>query len=146
MRLLVAVDFSSMFDSVIAYTRKLGRLLNAKIWLLHVAEAKPELVGHEVASQVLRDMAAKEFHEEHRQLQQAGDDLRKAGLECVALLIQGDTAITIISEAEKLDIDMIVLGSYGKSMVKKFFIGSTSEDVIKISTIPVLVVPPHTYK
>jgi len=146
MKLLVAVDFSTTFDPVIAYAGKLGSLLNAKVWLLHAAEPNPELVGHEAASRELRDSAAKEFHEEHRQLQQAGDELRKAGLDCVSLLVQGATATTILNEAEKLGIDMIVLGSYGKGTVKKLFLGSTSEDVIKASTIPVLVVPPHAHE
>ncbi len=143
MKLLIAVDFSTTFDSVIAYASKLGSLLNAKLWLLHVAEPNPELVGHEVASQALRDLAAKEFHDEHSQLQQAGDELRKAGLDCVALLIQGNTATTILTEAERLEIDIIVLSTQGKSPVKKLFLGSTCEDVIKTSTIPVLVVPPN---
>ena len=143
MKLLIAVDFSSNYESVIAYTRKLGSLLDAKIWLLHVAEPNPELVGHEVASQVIRDSAAEKFHEEHRQLQKAGDELRKAGLDCVALLIQGSTVKTILSEAEKLGIDMIVLGSYAKGTVEKLFLGSTNEDLIKTSKFPLLVVPPH---
>ena len=146
MKLLIAVDFSKTFDSVIAYAGKLGNLLNAKMWLLHVAEPNPELVGHEVASQELRDLAAKEFHEEHRQLQQAGDELRKAGLDCVDLLIQGDTATKILAEAERLGIDIIVLSSQGKGTVKKLFTGSTCEDVIKTSTIPVLVVPPNAHE
>ena len=146
MKLLIAVDFLTTFDAVIAYAGKLGSLLNARMWLLHVAEPNPELVGHEAASPALRDLAAKEFHEEHRQLQQAGDKLRKAGLDCVALLIQGGAATTILTEAERLGIDMIVLSTQGKGTVKKLFLGSTCEDVIKASTIPVLVVPPNAHE
>jgi nucleotide-binding universal stress UspA family protein len=146
MKLLIAVDFSTTFDAVIACAGTLGVLLNARMWLLYVADPNPELAGLEVASQALRDTAAKEFHEEHRRLQQAGDEFRKAGLDCVALLIQGPTATTILSEVERLDIDMIVLGSQGKGTVKKLFLGSISDEVIKSSTIPVLVVPPHARK
>lgn len=146
MKLLIAVDFSTTFDAVIACAGTLGGLLNARIWLLHVADSNPELAGFEIASQALRDKAAKEFHAEHRRLQQTGDELRKAGLDCVALLIQGPTATSILSEVERLDIDMIVLGSQGKGAVKKFFLGSISDEVIKASTIPVLVVPPHARK
>jgi len=143
MKLLIAVDFSTTFDPVIKYAGKLGNLLNAKIWLLHVAEPNPELVGREVASQAVRDLAAKKFHEEHRKLQEAGDELRKAGLDCVALLIQGGTTETILAEAERLGIDMIVVSSEVKHAIKKLFLGSTCEDLIMTSTIPVLVVPPH---
>jgi nucleotide-binding universal stress UspA family protein len=146
MKLLIAVDFSTSFDAIIAYTRRLGALLNARIWLLHVAIPNPELAGFQVASQTLRDSAAKEFHEEHRHLQRAADELRQAGLDCVALLVQGSAATTILAEAEKLDIDMIVLGSYGKGTMKKLILGSTGDEVIRTSTIPVLVVPPYAHK
>ncbi len=146
MKLLIAVDFSITHDTVIAYAGKLGSLLNASVWLLHVAKPNPELVGREVASQALRDLAAKEFHEEHHRLQQAGDELRQAGLDCVALLVQGDAVTTILAESKRLDIDIIVLGTQGKGTVKKLFVGSTCEDVIKTSTIPVLVVPPHAHE
>ena len=143
MKLLIAVDFSTTFHRVIEYAGRLGNRLNAKIWLLHVAAPNPELVGREVASKEVRNLAAKEFHDEHRKLQEAGDELRKTGLDCVALLIQGDTVETILAEAEKLDIDFIVLGPETKGTTKKLFLGSTCEDVVMKSTIPVIVVPPH---
>ena len=89
MKLLIAVDFSTTFHRVIEYAGRLGNRLNAKIWLLHVAAPNPELVGREVASKEVRNLAAKEFHDEHRKLQEAGDELRKTGLNCMTLLIQG---------------------------------------------------------
>lgn len=143
MKLLVAIDFSKTYDSLISYIGKLGNRLDAGIWLLHVANPHPELAGREAASQDVRDTEAEKFHQEHRKLQEASRKLREAGLDCTALLVQGVTSDTILEEAGKLDIDMIVLGTYGKGPLKKMLIGSTNEDVIRESTIPVLVVPPH---
>ena len=102
MKLLVAVDFSASVEHVIDYVRKLGTVLNARVWLLHATDPHPELVGHEAAPPKVRSLAAEEFHKEHRQLQQLGDELRDSGLDCVALLIQGQTVETILAEAEKL--------------------------------------------
>jgi nucleotide-binding universal stress UspA family protein len=42
--------------------------------------------------------------------------------------------------AEKQAVDMIVVGSLGKSDVERFLLGSVSEKVVRNSKVPVLVV------
>jgi vacuolar-type H+-ATPase subunit F/Vma7 len=46
--------------------------------------------------------------------------------------------------AEKNDIDLIVMGSHGKSAIQRFLIGSVAEKVVKHSKIAVLVVRKET--
>ena len=46
--------------------------------------------------------------------------------------------------AEKNDIDLIVMGSHGKSAIQRFLIGSVAEKVVKYSKIAVLVVRKET--
>ena len=46
--------------------------------------------------------------------------------------------------AEKNDIDLIVMGSHGKSAIQRFLIGSIAEKVVKYSKIAVLVVRKET--
>ena len=69
--------------------------------------------------------------------------LREAGLETTALLLQGATVETLLKEASKLDIDMIVVGSHGRGAMHQLLVGSVSEGVIHASECPVLVVPTH---
>lgn len=47
---------------------------------------------------------------------------------------------TIIETAEKLNIDLIVMGSHGRRGFKKFFLGSFAQDVLGQTTLPVLIV------
>ncbi len=143
MELLVAVDFSDSSQQIVEYVRELGKVLSGKIWLLHVAEPDPEFVGYEVDPPEMRDTVAKRFHKEHQQLQQLGLGLRSEGLDCVALLVQGRTVETILREIEKLSVDMVILGSHGKGILRHLLMGSTSEGVIQKSLIPVLIVPTH---
>ena len=47
----------------------------------------------------------------------------------------------IIEIAEKWNADLIVMGTQGKSGIKRLFIGSTAENTLRLSKIPILVVP-----
>ena len=143
MKLLVAVDFSDSSRHVIEYVKDLANALSGKIWLLHVAEPDPDFVGYDVDPPEMRDVVARRFHREHQQIQQLSKELRSKRLDCEALLIQGPTVETILHEIKKLSVDMVVLGSHGKGVLKSILVGSTSEGVLQKSSVPVLVVPTH---
>jgi nucleotide-binding universal stress UspA family protein len=149
MNILAAIDLSESSQIVISQVKKLAKALSAKIWLLHVANFDPDLAFTPVGSEEVtyldaggtRDAIAKKFHNEHRQLQQLAQELRSAGLDCTALLVEGSTTKTILNETAKLSADMVVLGSQKKGAVERFFLGSTSEGVLHKSPVPVLIVP-----
>ncbi|MEN8131140.1 MAG: universal stress protein [Pseudomonadota bacterium] len=143
MKLLVGVDLSDSTEMVVKKAEEIAKALSAKVWLLHVADPEPDFVGFEVGPQSVRDSLSKSFHGEHCQIQEIADRLRKEGLDTTALLVQGATAETILKEASKLDIDMIVVGSHGQGAMYQLLVGSVSEWVLHKSECPVLVVPTH---
>jgi nucleotide-binding universal stress UspA family protein len=143
MNILVAIDLSKSSEIIIGKMKELTKALSAKIWLLHVAEPNPDFVGYEVDTDVMRDVIAKRFQKEHSQLQEYSQELRSAGLDCTALLVQGPTTETILNEAAKLSAGMVILGSQGKGVLGQILLGSTSEGVLHKSPVPVLVVPTH---
>ncbi len=123
MQLLVAIDSSDSSQKILEYVRELGKALNAKIWLLHVAESDPEFVSYEVDPPEMRDAVARRFHKEHQQLQQLSREFRSEGMDCVAFLVQGPTVETILCEIEKLSVDMVILGSHGWGSLRRIFMG-----------------------
>lgn len=141
MNLLVAVDFSDTSRLIVDTVRGLAKSTFAKVWLLHVAEPDPDFVGYDADPTEMRDVVAKHYHDEHRQLQTFAQELRAAGLDCEALLIQGATVETVLDQAVKLSATMLVIGSHGKGAVRRLLLGSISEGVLHKSKIPVLVVP-----
>ena len=141
MELLVAIDFSDSTESILETVKVIAKSSGSKIWLIHVAAPEPDFVGYSVGPQTERDVVAKGFHEEHKMLQQYAKGLREEGFECVALLVQGETVKTILHEADKLSVEMIILGTHGKSAVMKMLVGSTSEGLLRHSPVPVLIVP-----
>lgn len=143
MNLLVALDLSESSATVVEQAKALTTASAGKIWLLHVADPDPDFIGYEVGPQYIRDAAAQRFHKEHHQIQAWSEQLRASGLDCVARLVQGPTVDTILHEAKRLGANVIVVGSHGKGAVRRLLVGSTSEALLRHSTIPVLIVPTH---
>ncbi len=141
MKLLIAIDLSASSKKVVESALDIARSCKGKVWLLHVAAPEPDFVGYDVGPQSVRDSVAKDFHREHAELQGIANRLRDQAIETTALLVQGATAETILHEANKLQVNMIVVGSHGHGAVHRLLVGSVSEHVLRNSTTPVLVVP-----
>ncbi len=140
--LLVPVDFSDVTDRVVEVAARLAAALGSRVRLLHVAD--PDLdgfFGYEAGPQVVRDQVAAELREEHRALHRFADRLGTQGLEAEALFVQGTTVETILEQADKIDAELIVLGSHGHGALRRALLGSVSEGVMQRGSRPVLIVP-----
>jgi nucleotide-binding universal stress UspA family protein len=141
MIVLVALDFSEITEAVLATVRKLSTDRAPHLYLLHVAEPDPDFVGWKTGPDAVRDQMAGEFRREHREIERFAAELRAEGHDVTGLLVQGPTVEMILSEAAKLKVDIIVVGSHGHGSAYDLLVGGISSGVIRKSTIPVLVVP-----
>ena len=139
--ILVPVDFSACTPSVIATARSLSQAFEARLWLVHVAPPDPDFVGYEAGPQTVRDQVAEHLRDEHRQLQNEAEHMRKSGLDVVALMLQGATVKTILDEAQHLGVDHIVMGSHGRGALLRGLLGSVSEGVLRGARCPVTILP-----
>ena len=140
-KILAALDLGPGHEAVLERTLELAQGTGGKVWLLHVAAPNPDFVGYEAGPQVVRDSVAQHYRDEHRHVQAAADKLRAAGVDVTALLVQGSTADTILSEAARLDANVIVVGSHGRGALYRAMLGSVSAAVLTKTRLPVLVVP-----
>jgi nucleotide-binding universal stress UspA family protein len=46
----------------------------------------------------------------------------------------------VLDLAERLDIDLLVLGSHGRSGIRRFWLGSVTEKVVQLAPCPVFTV------
>ena len=141
MKLLVAIDFSDPTDLIMRVAKRMAASLDASVWIVHAAEPEPDFVGYDAGPEVVRGQVAKELREEHRSLQKYADQLRDAGIETKAILVQGPTVDTLLEMAEKQDSDLIVVGSHGRGMVAEMFMGSVSQGLVRDGRYPITVVP-----
>ena len=141
MNILVAVDLSPASEKVVAAAGRVAKLTGASVYIMHAAEPEPDFVGYDAGPEVVRTQVAQELRREHQDVQNLAENLREAGLDATALLVRGPTVETTLKEAEKLEAELIVVGTHGHGAVYDVLIGSYSAGIIRKSKLPVLVVP-----
>ncbi|MCZ7591260.1 MAG: universal stress protein [Kiritimatiellae bacterium] len=140
-RILVPLDFSSTSDKVLDAAIAAAESMNAELCLLHVAKPEPEFVTYEPGPESVREAVAREMADLHHKLQKLEKDLKARGLKVSALMIQGYTVEKILQEMERLNVDLVVMGSHGRGALYNMLLGSVSEGVLRKSSRPVLIVP-----
>ena len=72
--------------------------------------------------------------------QAIADELADDGCETVCVCREGKPAEEILAYAEDNSIDVIAMGTHGRSGVEHAFLGSVNENVVRRSEIPVLTI------
>lgn len=154
-KILVAKDLSTDSSRVIRYALELGCKFEAQVHVLHVMPTVDSSVLNMVALTMGPDNLAKfnaanetELAEKiHTQL----DEIIKTETELMQCEIahppeievhHGDAAPVILAVADRLDVDMIVLGSHSKGKLHYAFLGSVAEKILRKTQRTVTVVPP----
>ena len=140
--LLVSVDFSAATRAVIDAAVELATPTKAKIVLHH--SVVPPVVTSEygLSLEMLQETANIAEKTARHQLEHLEDELTARGLEVSTVLTRGGASWHVLQQAAKLRADLIVLGSHGHTAFYDLLIGSTTHDVLKKATCPVLIVPP----
>lgn len=139
---LICLDLSPTMNAVIDEGVSLAKALGTGVLLLHVAAPEPDFVGYDEGVYT-RDKRAKELKKEHADLQALAEKLTADGVQAQALLIQGPNTQTILDQAERHDVRLVVVGSHGHGVLHRFLIGSTTDAVFRRSTRTLVVVRVH---
>lgn len=132
-RLLVPVDFSECSGKAMEMAIPMARQLNAELVLLHVVEPTPanaELLMLEAEAVG----AAKQELEKMRASQAMGVRAR-------TIVREGYAHAEIVKATDELGVDLVVIGTHGRTGLAHVLLGSTAEKVVRYSPCPVLVVP-----
>ena len=130
-RILVAVDGSKHADRALEYAVQIAKNFRVDLALLHVEDDKLIRVG---GPQVLDCIGTVG----ECILENAAKIIR--GVPFSKFLMYSNPAETIIKMAQKGKIDLIVVGSRGVSSVKRFLLGSVSDDISMHARSSVLIV------
>ncbi|ADD07545.1 UspA domain protein (plasmid) [Natrialba magadii ATCC 43099] len=76
-------------------------------------------------------------------LERAHEIADREGLEYEQAKLNGPVAREIVDYATEHDIDLIVMGTHGRSGLHRFLVGSVTRRTIETSPIPVVTVPPE---
>jgi len=144
-KILLAIDGSTHSERAAAAGIEMARLYGAEVAVLYVVDISKEYAPlGDLLSKAVEDP----FASMRDTLQKQGDEAIKrieemaktAGVQSVRKIIEGYPADTIISVAEKENMDLIVVGYIGATGLERFLLGSVAEKVVHNSKVPVLVV------
>ena len=145
-RILVPLDNESIHDLALPYAEVLSKAYQARLDMLCVI---PTLVtdsgAHAAAGTMLPVTAAaylditEEIAEEH--FQEHLDEFEKKGIPATAEIVRGDPASMIIKEAERLESNLILLGTHGRAGLDAFWNRSVTAGVAMKTNIPLLLIP-----
>lgn len=74
----------------------------------------------------------------HEQLASARQSLEASGFDVTTALEDGEVERVLCDYRAANNIDLLVMGAYGHSVIRRFLVGSTTTSVIRNATVPVL--------
>jgi nucleotide-binding universal stress UspA family protein len=135
-KILVAVDHSEMSDRAVTAARDLAVLSHGEVWVLHLRERE---MGAKTGVLAIDETT----EDANTKVAAAVEVLTQAGVKAhgeVRNTIFGYAAREIVSDAEEIGADVIVMGSRGRGDLTGLLLGSTAHKVIHLSHHPVLIV------
>lgn len=141
-RLLLPVDFSRCTDQAALFACTLCKQLQAELHLLHVLEKHASTTPVFVGGLAVPTLALESRHDADQALLAAINPRDALGLPITRVTAEGEPAVEIARYAQQADIDLIVMGSHGRTGLRHLLLGSVAERVIREAACPVLVVHP----
>ncbi len=132
-RILVPLDGSQVASAVLPYVTNLAIQLQASVTVLTVL-AGPQQEPRGLDTEARSEAQAVARREAQR--------LANAGVAAYTLVVSGRPAEQIAGEAAARNFDLIAISTRGHSGVRRGLVGSVTDEVVRTSKIPVLVLSP----
>jgi nucleotide-binding universal stress UspA family protein len=143
-RILIPTDGSPVSDLAADTAIELARSCSSAVVALSIAVPAPVLPSLEGAMAIdpgqLEDVL---MDQAHGYVGSLAERVRRVGLECAPVTrIDPDPARAIVEAAREYQCDLIVMGSHGRRGLNRLLAGSVTQEVLKSSPVPVMVLRP----
>jgi len=137
-RILIATDGSEYTKEAVKKGLSLAKMLDAEVIGLYVVDISPILpMSLDESTFPMVDFLRNEGDDVLERLKKQGEEM---GVKIKTLKKEGVPADEIVETAKIEDVDLIVIGTLGRSALEKLLLGSVAEKVIRHAPCPVLVV------
>ena len=139
--ILVPVDGSETAYTAVKQATALAQAFGSKVTLVEILTLDPY-----IAAEYITAKQTNEFIERARaaivaNLSEAKAKFEEQGISVNTLVLEGQViSREIVKSAQTLQADLIVMGSHGRTGIKKLFLGSVAQSVLAETDVPVMVV------
>jgi nucleotide-binding universal stress UspA family protein len=135
-RVVVGIDDSEPSDAAVATVCALPAGELRRVVFCSVAG-----VAIVIGDRTYHEAAMDDFNKEaQRVVERAVAAARAHGIAAEGRVLDGNTEHAVIAAAVQEQADLIVLGSHGRRGMRRFFLGSVAEAIVRTAPVPVLVV------
>jgi nucleotide-binding universal stress UspA family protein len=135
---LVPIDFSPYAEQALDYAIALAKQLQARVTLLHVIQP-PLIAGADMgvwpSPTFLAELEAAVTSDMEGYLAR----VTAAGLEGEIVVVQGVPFQEILHTAKERHVDLIIMGTHGRTGLTHVLLGSVAEKVVRLAPCPVLI-------
>ncbi len=147
--ILVPHDFSSSANHAAAIARDEAKLHGAKIVLLHVIDLPYQIQPDTaiVPEAGKAPISVKDYAVSTAQahLDDLKDRLGKDGVTATGFIRVGHPVDEILRFIDDNDIDLVAMGTHGRTGLSHLLLGSVAERVVRSSKVPVLTIRAHEH-
>ena len=138
-KILTPTDFSEHSELALDTAMDLAPP-GGTVVLCHIIDDAPLTYGYVGVAVPTQDMLSRLAQEAEKDLQGFKPHVSKPEVLLERRVVHGNPYLEIVRLAEEESVDLIVMGTHGRSGLKHFFIGSVAEKVLRKAPCPVLVV------
>jgi nucleotide-binding universal stress UspA family protein len=138
--ILVGIDGSEAAANALDWSIGLARDVGGELLVVHALDT--ELVAY-LTQHLKGAFHLEDWEKEQRRAfeEEWTAALPSAGVPAQTLLVQGRPATVIEEAADRMGVELIVVGRHGHRMVTRMLLGSVADELVHHSTVPVIVFP-----
>lgn len=139
-RIVVPLDGSSLAEQALDQAKELSENVGSPLHLVRVVDTyrtqSLPATGMALDYSMLAELAEEEIEDAKTYLEHKVKELGDEGFEVTGDVLHGPIARQIVAAADKDDV--IVMSSHGRTGIKRWFLGSVAEEVMRHAECPVL--------
>ncbi len=141
-KILFCTDFSENSHWAFTYALDLAKAYKSKLLILHVTPepVHPEQLSIYLPPEKLKELKIFQKKDVDQQLKTHYLSKMRGFKNYQVIFKEGEPFVKIIQLAKKSSIDLIVMGTHGRTGLDHILFGSTAEKVVRKSSCPVLTI------
>jgi nucleotide-binding universal stress UspA family protein len=138
---MVASDFSRASRAAFARAVELAKANRARLLVMHALTLVPPMPGGEyIPPQTWDRIETASRAEVRKEIKALVAKAKRAGVRAAGLVMIGSPYDVIVRAARSKRVDVLVLGTHGRTGLARFFLGSVATRVLATAHCPVLTV------
>lgn len=142
-KILVPVDGSETSNKALDEAIRVARMSGGQLRLLHVIGPMVQVSGYDLPVTYLNEVQEALMKSGEDIVAAASERIREANLNYDSKVVESNitrVSEVIVDHAQSWGADLLVIGTHGRRGVRRMVLGSDAEQVVRMSTVPVLLV------